>query len=232
MPPKLLLFDLDDTLWPCRPTIMRAERILYAWLCERLPTLREAHDIDSLRRLRQDFMRRHPEMTHDLTRVRLESLRELCRDFHADSAIAARGTRLFCQARNRVTPFPEVIPVLTELRGRYTLASLTNGNADVEQTPLRGLFHVNITSIAVGVAKPHAAMFTAAGEATGIAAEDTLMIGDDIQRDIEPAAALGMRTALIQRKAVDGPAPPADLIAGDLTELAEWLNHRSLPDYG
>ncbi len=228
MPPKLLLFDLDDTLWPCRPTIARAERILHAWLCEQLPGLREAHDIDSLRRLRQDFMRRHPELTHDLTRVRLESLRELCRDYDADSQIAEQGARLFCRERNRVTPFPDVIPVLTKLRARHTLASLTNGNADVEQTPLRGLFHVNITSIEVGVAKPHPAMFTAAGEITGIAAEHTLMIGDDIQRDIEPAAALGMRTALIQREAVDNPASPADLIASDLAELAEWLGRTKI----
>ncbi len=223
MAPKLLLFDLDDTLWPCRPTIARAERILHAWLCERLPALCDEHDIDSLRRLRQDFMRRHPELTHDLTRVRLESLRELCRDYHADSAIAEQGTRMFRHERNRVTPYPDVIPVLTALREKHVLASLTNGNADVEQTPLRGLFHVNITSMAVGVAKPHAAMFTAAGKATGIAPAHTMMIGDDIQRDIEPAAALGMRTALIQRETDNDPATHADLIASDLTELAAWL---------
>ena len=29
---RLLTIDLDDTLWPCAPTIKRAEAVLYAWL--------------------------------------------------------------------------------------------------------------------------------------------------------------------------------------------------------
>ncbi len=223
MPPRLLLFDLDDTLWPCKPTIARAERILYDWLCERLPGLRERHDIDSLREQRKRLMQAHPEWVHDLTRVRRESLLALCREHRADPRIAEHGSALFCRERNQVTPYPEVIPVLRALRKEFTLASLTNGNADVRQTPLGELFDHAIRSIEVGHAKPHPAMFLAACERAGAAPEETLMIGDDPERDIEPARALGMKTMLILR---DRPLPDdsrADLVAPDLRPLTTWL---------
>ncbi len=223
MPIRLLLFDLDDTLWPCRPTIERAERILFDWLRERIPGLDERDDIASLRERRKTLMQRHPEWSHDLTRVRLESLLALCREYRVDPAIAERGTALFGHERNRVTPYPDTLPVLRDLRNDFTLASLTNGNADIEQTPLRNLFDARIRSIEVGHAKPHVAMFLAAGERTGIPPRETLMIGDDIARDIEPARSLGMKTALIQRTGEPATADVADLIISDLRPLPEWL---------
>ena len=37
VPVKAVLFDLDDTLWPIAPTIIRAEALQYEWLAVNAP---------------------------------------------------------------------------------------------------------------------------------------------------------------------------------------------------
>ena len=34
---RAVTLDLDDTLWPCEPTLLRAERLTLEWLTERAP---------------------------------------------------------------------------------------------------------------------------------------------------------------------------------------------------
>ena len=41
---SLITLDLDDTLWPCEPVILAAERALHHWLGQRTPRLAMAHD--------------------------------------------------------------------------------------------------------------------------------------------------------------------------------------------
>ncbi len=76
--------------------------------------------------------------------------------------------------------------------------------------------------------KPHAPMFEAALQVLGTAPEDTLMIGDRLNTDIEGAARLGFKTALVltgvstQEEAAQALIPP-DGIYADLASLgAAW----------
>ncbi len=43
---RIIAFDLDDTLWPCMPTINRAEDILYQWLARFYPRITEGYDAE------------------------------------------------------------------------------------------------------------------------------------------------------------------------------------------
>jgi len=222
---RLITLDLDDTLWPCFPVIHAAEQALYAWLGQHAPRLAAAHDVDSLRAHRLEVARRHPHMAYDLTRVRLHSLHELAREHGLPGELPARATAVFRRARNRVTPYDEVSGVLQQLRARYVLVALSNGNAQVEHTPLAGLFHHSFMAEQVGAAKPDPALFHAASRASGIALENALHVGDDPLRDIAAARAVGMRTAWVNRDACDWPGhlPAADVQVGDLRALARHL---------
>ena len=51
-PIKVLSFDLDDTLWPCYPTIKRAEKKLYQWLSENQPVITHQYSAEQLREKR------------------------------------------------------------------------------------------------------------------------------------------------------------------------------------
>ena len=61
---KLLSFDLDDTLWPCMPTIMAAEQKLYDWMQQRVPEITARFDIEGLRKNRYEFLQQRPDLQH------------------------------------------------------------------------------------------------------------------------------------------------------------------------
>jgi putative hydrolase of the HAD superfamily len=225
---ELITLDLDDTLWPCFPVIQAAEQELYAWLGEQAPQLTEVHDVASLRAHRMQLAERHPGLAHDLTGIRLRSLCELADTHGLDPQLPRLAIEVFRRARNRVTPYDEVRDVLHRLRERFVLVAVSNGNAQVAQTPLAGCFHHSFMAEEVGAAKPEPALFLAASEASGIGLERALHVGDDPVRDIAAARDAGMRTAWVNR---DGAAWPegiagADLQVDDLRQLVARL----LPD--
>jgi HAD superfamily hydrolase (TIGR01509 family) len=226
---RLITIDLDDTVWPCAPVIRDAERALYAWLVARTPRLTSVHDPASLRAQRLALMRQRPEIAHDLTAVRLLALRTLMDDFDYPRALADEAMLLFQQRRNRVQPYDDVRPALTRLRARYQLVSLTNGNAEVHDTPLRDLFHHSLNAAEAGAAKPDPALFQLAMDWADARAEETLHIGDDPLRDVDAARRIGLHAVWVNRDALPWPtdlSPPEHQVS-DLLALARWLDAAS-----
>lgn len=222
---RLITFDLDDTLWPCRPVIRRAEQVVYEWLAEHAPRITRAMSLEAMSDHRRAFMRAHPELTHDPTLVRLRTLEELMARHGYPASLAGEATAVFRQARNQVTPFDDVIPALRVLRRRFLLVSVTNGNAQVEQTPLAGLFHLDLTSAQVGAAKPDPALFQAALDWAGVLSNKVLHVGDDPERDVLAARRAGIRELWLRRGPqtpwpfIEHPAPK--WVLPSLTPLAE-----------
>jgi putative hydrolase of the HAD superfamily len=106
------------------------------------------------------------------------------------------------------------------------LVSLTNGNAQLEQTPLRGLFHHSLTAGAVGAAKPDPALFHAALVLAQAAPHEALHLGDDPHLDVAAAEAVGIGGVWINRAGAvwpeDLPAPRFE--ARDLIDFERWLS--------
>ena len=222
---RLICFDLDDTLWPCHPVIRAAEAVCYEWLAEHAPRLVENHSADDLRAHRFATSREHPEIAHDLTEVRLRSLRALLEDLAYPAEVADRARDVFRAARTRVTPFDDVRDNLTLLRDRYTLVSVTNGNSQIEHTPLYDSFDHSLTAAEVGAAKPHPAIFEAASRRSGEPLSAFLHVGDDPLRDVQAARDIGLMTVWVNRYGADWPAElaPADLEVRDIAELTRRL---------
>jgi FMN hydrolase / 5-amino-6-(5-phospho-D-ribitylamino)uracil phosphatase len=222
---KLLTVDLDDTLWPCEPPIRLAEAQLLAWLAVWAPRVAQTHDRTSLRQHRLALMRDRTDLAHDVTALRRESLRRLLQGFGYPTDLADEGMAVFLDARNRVEPFPEVVPALRTLAGRYCLVSVTNGNSDLERTPLRGLFHHSLTAAAVGAAKPDPALFLSALALAGAAPWEAIHLGDDPALDVAPAQGLGIRAVWVNRFGRQWPAhrPPPNAEVSDLDGFRLWL---------
>lgn len=222
---RLITFDLDDTLWPCRPVIRRAERVLYEWLQVHAPRVTDAMSLEAMWEHRKAFMGAHPELLHDLTLVRLRTLEEVMARHGYPALLAEEATAVFRAARNRVEPYPEVVPVLERLRENYLLVSVTNGNAQVEETPLKGLFHLNLTAAEVGAAKPDPAIFHAAAKWGGVAPQEMLHVGDDPERDVLAARRAGMAGVWVVREGepvwplLEHPAPLS--VIRDISELPD-----------
>jgi 2-haloacid dehalogenase len=102
--------------------------------------------------------------------------------------------------------FPEVPPVLRRLRGAgLTLAILSNGTpqmlaAAVENAGLGGAFDEVLSVEAVGVYKPHPAVYRLACERLGLAAGAIAFISSNAW-DAHAAAGFGMRVVWCNRSA-------------------------------
>lgn len=222
---RLLTLDLDDTLWPCTPIIQAAEDELYLWLSEVAPALVAEQSQERLREHRLAIRAAHPDIAHDITAIRLRSLKVLLVQSGYPPAWAERGMEIFLHARHRVEPYPEVQEILIKLARDFTLVSLTNGNADIRQTPLGGYVGLALSAAEVGAAKPSPEIFQQAIAWAGVSAAQAMHVGDDPYLDVEAARRIGMRTAWVNRQGSRWPGeiPSPDICVNDLTELHAWL---------
>jgi len=221
---RLISFDLDDTLWPTQPVIMAAEHELHQWLKLNAPDMASALSVFDMRDQRLEFMQEYPQLAHNLTLVRVKTLEAALGAYGYSSSLAAQAMAVFRNARNRVTPWEDVRPLLEELGQRYILVSLTNGNAEVERTPLRGCFHYSLSAEDIGCAKPDPGMFHQLASLSGCTFEQMLHVGDDWERDMLPAMRLGMATAWVHRYPKGGVHKQgADLCLFNLNPLRVYL---------
>ena len=222
---RAVAFDLDNTLWDVGPVIVRAEQRLQDWLREHCPRISERVSIEEMRAAREQLARSEPHNAHDFTYLRLTALAAHARDCGYGEEAAERAFQVFFAARNEVQPYADVQPALQRLRTRYTLASLSNGNADLDLIGLAPLFSVSLNARQIGVAKPHPRCFQRLARDLRLDPADILYVGDDPVLDVEAARAAGLRTAWMNRSLAPWPPnlAPADVNVADCMRLAELL---------
>ncbi|MGR6034537.1 MAG: HAD family hydrolase [Candidatus Nitrosoglobus sp.] len=225
----LITFDLDETVWPSEQVLKKAEEVQFNWLQQQAARLTAVYDLESLRAHRRLTRKQYTEIAYDLTAVRTASLSLLLQEFGYPLDLAQEAITVFLEARNRVTPYPDVVPVLERLAGIYRLASLTNGNADVQCTPLKTHFHFSLTPAIVGAAKPAPDMFHKALEQAGVEPHQAVHIGDHPECDIIAAQQVGMHAIWINRAETPWPVdlPPPDVTIKDFYELEHWLSQEN-----
>ena len=226
-PIRALLFDLDDTLWPIVPVILRAERVLFDWLREHAPKVPERFTIDALRARRTELIAAKPHLAIDLYALRHAGLSEAFALCGEDNAKIDTAMTLFAEARNQVTLYDDVHDCLPRLASQMTLGSLTNGGADLHAIGLAHHFSVSLAAHQLGRAKPDPLIFHAACDALGIPPAQVAYVGDDLKLDVEGAQNAGLRGLWMNRS---GDAPPADCAHirpdasfASLHELESWL---------
>lgn len=192
--------DLDDTLWPIWPTIERAENVLIDWLKAHAPqTASNFSDQSSVRAIRVEMHRLRPDLKHDLSAMRRESIRLMLSRSDEDPGLAETAFDVFFAARQDVQFFDDAIPGLERLGRRFPMVAVSNGNADVNLIGIDGHFKAALSARSVGVAKPHKGMFEAAAAALGLPLDSVLHVGDDAELDVLGAAGAGMQTAWVHR---------------------------------
>jgi FMN hydrolase / 5-amino-6-(5-phospho-D-ribitylamino)uracil phosphatase len=222
---RAIAFDLDNTLWDVEPVIARAEQRLIEWMREHCPRIPQRLSIEEMRAAREQLAREEPDKAHDLTYVRTAALAKHAQACGYDAEIAVRAFEVFFSARNELEPFADVRPALERLRVRYTLASLSNGNADLARIGLAALFALSLNARQIGAAKPHPRCFEHLARELRLLPKHILFVGDDPRLDIEAARTSGLRTAWINRRAVSWPTEVTapDLTLTDCAQLADAL---------
>ena len=194
---RLITFDLDGTLWPIDDVLLRAHRELMHWILPRVPQFSQIDDA-RLNEIRLDVMETKAEIAHDISAVRIATLVAAFQEIGCSQAdateLAKEAFEKWLGWRIQVTPYAGVRPTLECLKARYTLGTLTNGNADVMATPLKHCFMFNLSAAGVGALKPDPTMFELALELAGASPTQAVHIGDNVVDDIEAANDVGMHT--------------------------------------
>jgi putative hydrolase of the HAD superfamily len=120
--------------------------------------------------------------------------------------------------------YDDVAPVLSELRkSGLIVGAISNSHRSLdafcEHFALRDLITVSVSSAEHGYMKPHRSIFDTALAKAGVAAEQSVMVGDSLRHDIDGALAAGMRAVLLRRSGELPAALPAGLPV--ITTLAE-----------
>jgi putative hydrolase of the HAD superfamily len=220
---KAISIDLDDTLWPIWPTIERAEQALHDWLAANAPMAAALFASPSaLREIRDHMAASRPELKHDMSSLRRESIRLALYRAGENPLMAEQAFEVFFAERQRVTLFEDARPALEFLAQRFPLVSLSNGNADLERIGLAPLFRAAISAREFGVGKPDPRIFHAAAGAAEVQPEEVLHVGDDATLDALGALNAGMQAAWVNRADAMWPheAQP-HVTLGTLTELCE-----------
>jgi HAD superfamily hydrolase (TIGR01549 family) len=220
-----LSFDLDDTLWPVWPAIGRAEQRLCEWLERHAPRTAQAYPTaQALRELRQVVEHERPDLHHDLSALRLESIRRALLLAGDDAALAEPAFEVFFEQRLQVDLYDDVHPVLTTLAERFPMVALSNGNANVQRAGVAAYFRAALHAREFGVGKPDRRFFDAAGQALDVTAAQLLHIGDDPVLDVQGGQQAGMQTVWLNRDGQRWPlAQRPDLEVSNLWELQQAL---------
>jgi putative hydrolase of the HAD superfamily len=122
----------------------------------------------------------------------------------------------------RFRAYPEVPDVLARLReSGARLAVVSNWDVSLhdvlERTGLRPLVDAVVISAELGVAKPDPAIFRAALDRLGAAAEGAVHVGDSLEHDVAGARAAGLEAVLVARNGAA--APDAVRTVRSLAEL-------------
>jgi 2-haloalkanoic acid dehalogenase type II len=219
---RAIAFDLDNTLWDVDPVLVRAEERWMQWLRDNCPRIPERLSLDEMRTARMQLAAREPHNAHDMTYLRIASLAQHARECGYDESIAEAAFEIFITERNQIDLFADVRAGLHRLRARYTLATLSNGNADLGRIGLADLFSVSLNARGIGAAKPDRRCFERLAGDLRLEPQQVIYVGDDPVLDVEAARAAGLATAWMNRTNQPWPATvrPADIDVSDCIGLA------------
>jgi len=125
--------------------------------------------------------------------------------------------------RDTFTPREDAVPALRGLRARgYRTGLVTNCSSEVpellDESPLAGLFDVEVFSCSVGLRKPDRAIYELATNRLGIDPEFCLYIGDGSDDELVGARDFGMKAVLLRPGDTQ---PPKDWQGPEIARLAQ-----------
>ena len=224
---SVIAFDLDDTLWPCMPTIRRAEEVLYRWLEQNYPRITQNYDPVEMIDARREFSRRDARYAVDMTAMRCDFLHHIGELHEYDgSQVSQVGFDVFFEARQQVEFYADVLPCLERLGQRYRLGSITNGNASVEHVGLGHLIEHRVNAEEVQAAKPDPLIYAHFAERCGAEPDEIVYVGDHPSYDVIGAVEAGYHAVWINRENIEWPRelPEPEHRIGDLHELEALLS--------
>ncbi|MDI3339705.1 MAG: HAD family hydrolase [Sphaerobacter sp.] len=223
--PKLVLFDLDDTLCDHQASLRLRLRIAFEAACRGLPGI----DLDAL--VEASVQRAVFGTDHFAEVLALAGVRDQARVEQAVASYVSdryRGLRLF----------DEALEVVEAVRQYARVGLITNGPSEIQRSKIARLqiahiFPFILVSEEVGVWKPDPAIFHRALALGEAAPHEAVYVGDNPEHDVAGAQRAGLISVWVNRTGRDWPGgPPPDYVVGNLRELLPLFGFGPVAGHG
>ena len=204
---KTIFFDLDDTL-------LNSKKAEYNAICEFKHLYEEFSKIED-----DEFVRTWSKVTmenydkyhsgkitfEELRMKRMQCLFAMYNVEISDNEAKEKFEEYQTIYEKNWILFEDAINLLEELKGKFNLAILSNGDGKqqrkkIEYTGLKKYFQEIIISGEVNVSKPDRKIFEIACEKTKSKPKECVMVGDKYDTDIEGALNTGLKAIWVDRK--------------------------------
>ena len=223
---KSISFDLDDTLWPLMPNIMKAEETTNEWIKENFPGTAVLLGKQEAIEIRDKLIKEDPNLMNQISDLRKLMFYEL--NIRAgygkeeSENMAEKAFEIYFKGRNTVTFYEGVIETLELLKNDYSLGVVTNGNADLKVIGIDNLFDYIFSAADLNAHKPDPVMFEAVINKTGLKANEICHIGDHPINDVKASLEFGMIPLWFNNEKTEFPIKEIQVL-----EFSDWY---SLPE--
>ncbi|MCK3658742.1 HAD family hydrolase [Pasteurellaceae bacterium Pebbles2] len=195
---KLISFDLDDTLYDNHQVIRLAEQ----QCVERLRQLSQISQLDRAewQMWKEKTAVQNPLVCENVTQWRINTIQNLLQHYGKSAVqitqISHDVMQHFLDWRHKINVPTQSISVLEQLKKRFPLVAITNGNVDparIGLTQFEQLFCGGVQ----GRAKPDADLFHQVARQYNIVPNEILHVGDNLITDVQGAIQAGCQAAWI-----------------------------------
>ncbi|NEW07793.1 HAD family hydrolase [Paenibacillus sp. SYP-B3998] len=229
---KLILFDLDDTLFDFTRTWNVVLKMMFAEHAATKKYETEAF-FAAFQKKSDELYYLYEQRSCSIEAYRNRRLIETLADYQyrmTDEEATAFNLDFVNRYVISLQPEPEVLEMLQRLEEKYLLGIITNGPHDmqegkIERLGLEGLFpakQVWISNV-VGIAKPDPRIYQLALDYFNVKAEEALFVGDSWEADVAGPIRVGMKAIWLNKYG----KPPKDDVEplATVTRLHELIDH-------
>lgn len=233
---KLILFDLDDTLFDFSSTWNVVMKKMFA---EHEVTKEYDNEafFSAFQKKSDELYYLYEQRICSVEAYRNRRLIETLADHQytmSEDEAEAFNLQYVQQYEKSLEPDPHVLELLLKLKERYQLGIITNGPHDMQEGKivrlgLKELFppeQVWISNV-VGMAKPDPRIYQLALDYFNVLPEDTLFVGDSWEADVAGPLQIGMKAVWLNKYGKTPPASDFDkkplAIVRQLHELIPYL---------
>ena len=203
---KNLIFDLDNTLYDFSTIWKESNKLVYKYLkYDKIASYEEFfRHYKAINNILVDEVLKGNMKLREIRNKRLKLTLEEFGIILTEEDCNIYYKKQFDFIIESIKPNEEVNLWLSRLCKKYKMILLTNGKSYEQREKLAKLGLENLFELYISgethISKPKAEAFINVLEKENIVASETMMIGDSLYYDINPANKLGMKTCLVERK--------------------------------
>lgn len=201
---KVLSFDLDNTIYDCQSVLTRAENWFTTYLCERYDLGGKYLSYDYWAAVKSKVLHEDMSLEDDVTLLRAQSLvvafKEIGIPLKGGLEEAIDLVKLFVKKRSDGVVSVEVRTLMCDLKAKYPLISVSNGNLDAKQLEVASYFETDLRPVRFKFhRKPHQDLFFECAKFKQVQPNEILHIGDDPFTDVLGAVSSGCKCVWLRR---------------------------------